>query len=128
MKTRDQSIFDELFKRSLSLNYRTYDVRPLKEVSYPFVDFDDTELNFEANKTNVKGTVFIRINVWGLETKRKQTSEMANKLFDEALNIKQSDGYFWALNTNASQIRWQTDTSTNTRLKRAIVDLEFSIL
>lgn len=127
MKTRDQSIFDEMFKRSLALKYKTYDYKPMNEVGYPFVEFETTETNFNPNKSNILGTVFLKINVWGLQKKRKEVSEMATALLEEACNLKQSDGYKWALNTQSSQIRMLEDTSTNTPLKRAVIELEFRL-
>lgn len=127
MKTKDQSIFDEMFKRSLGLKFDTYDYKPSDKTNYPFVEFENTEMNFAPNKTSLKGTVYLRVNVWGLQKKRKQVSDMASQLFDEAIKIKQSDGYFWALNTRSSQIRMLDDTSTNTPLKRALLEFEFTL-
>lgn len=127
MKTKDQSIFDEMFKRSLGLKFDTYDYKPSDKTNYPFVEFENTEMNFVPNKTDIKGTVFLRINVWGLQRKRKQVSDMASQLFNEALKVKQSDSYFWALSTSRSQIRMLDDTSTNTPLKRAVIELEFRL-
>lgn len=125
IKTRDQYIFDEMFKKATSLGYKAYDFKPLNDIGYPFVEFEGTDIDHDINKTNVLGNVTLVISVWGLQKKRKEVSDMAANIFNAAMDVKETEGYSWALNIQASGISILDDVSTNTPLKRARLSLEF---
>lgn len=125
IKTRDQYIFDEMFKKVTSLGYKAYDFKPLNDIGYPFVEFEGTDIDHDINKTNVLGNVTLVISVWGLQKKRKEVSDMAANIFNVAMEVKETEGYSWALNIQTSGIRILDDVSTNTPLKRARLSLEF---
>lgn len=127
IKTREQSIYDEIFKISKSLGFKTFDYLPPEDTQYPFIQFEDTQTVHIANKTDIKGFVTLNISIWGNRKQRKLISDMASQIYDKALQLKYTDGYFWGLNITASNIQLLDDTSTVEPLKRARLSLEFNM-
>lgn len=128
MKSREQAIFDSVYKRCLFLGYKTYDYKPDDDVPYPFVEFEDTTSLLVPNKTDVKGTVELVISVWGTRKKRKQVSDMCSSILAQAMTISEADGYHVALNISQSTISLLDDDTTIEPLKRGRIRLVFTML
>lgn len=128
MKSREQAIFDSVFKRCLFLGYKTYDYKPDDDAPYPFVEFEDTTSLLVPNKTDVKGTVELVVSVWSTRKKRKQVSDMCSSILAQAMAISEVDGYHVALNISQSTISLMDDDTTVEPLKRGRIRLVFTIL
>ena len=128
MKSREQAIFDSVFKRCLLLGYKTYDYKPDDDAPYPFVELEDTTSILVPNKTDVKGTVELVLSVWSTRKKRKQVSDMCSSILAESMKIVEADGYYVALNISQSTISIFDDNTTIEPLKRGSVRLVFTIL
>ncbi|MFK5243015.1 phage capsid protein, partial [Lactococcus lactis] len=109
--------------------YTVYDYKQMNEVGYPFVEMESIQIINEPNKTDIKGTVSLSLSVWNKAEKagRVLASKMASNIFNQALNISTTEGYYWALNLQASTIQMLDDTTTKTPLKRALINLEFRL-
>lgn len=125
IKTREQSLFDEMYRRCQALGFVVYDYRPMVEVPYPFVEMEETSTAHRPNKTDIKGSVELTLSVWGLQKKRKQVSDMAAAIFHQALAVEETEGYFWCLAIQESDIRMLEDNTTVNPLKRALIRLVF---
>lgn len=128
MKSREQAIFDSVYKRCLFLGYKTYDYKPDDDVPYPFVEFEDTTSLLVPNKTDVKGTVELVVSVWSTRKKRKQVSDMCSSIMAQAMTISEADGYHVALNISQSTISLIDDDTTVEPLKRGRIRLVFTML
>lgn len=128
MKSREQAVFDSVFKRCLLLGYKTYDYKPDDDAPYPFVELEDTTSILVPNKTDVKGTVELVLSVWSTRKKRKQVSDMCSSILAESMKIVEADGYYLALNISQSTISIFDDNTAIEPLKRGRVRLVFTIL
>lgn len=127
-KTIEQAVHDELWRQaSPMVSGKVYESRPMKEVGYPFIDFDDSATNFRGTKNGLTARVSIRINIWDTEDSRKKVSAIGNNMLRQAISMKEAYGYPVTLRVNESGIQMMHDRTVKPALWRCIVDLVFEI-
>lgn len=128
-KTRDQHIYDELFRLSAdALGYRTYSSMPPEGTTYPFVKIGEIVAYPYPVKGYHLGTLSAQIEVWAHGDNRIDASTMAGRLEQACKQIGELDGAYYSYNTTGSSSRILPDNSTTQRLWRAIITAEFLIL
>lgn len=128
MKTAEQAVHDRLWQMASSLvSGKVYENRPMNEVGYPFADFEDFSNSFTGTKNGTLAQVSAELNFWDVEEKRGNVSEMGNKLFYQAMQLKDAFGYALSLRISDSTIRVLQDRTVAPSLWRCIVHLEFNI-
>lgn len=127
-KTIEQAVHDELWRQaSPMVSGNVYESRPMKEVGYPFIDFDDSATNFRGTKNGLTARVSIRINIWDTEDSRKKVSSIGNNMLRKAISMKEAYGYPVTLRVNESDIQMMHDRTVKPALWRCIVNLVFEI-
>lgn len=127
-KTVEQAVHDELWKRaSPMVNGKIYEIRPMKEVGYPFIDFEDSDTTFMGTKNGLTARVATRINIWDTEDNRKKVSEIGSNLLRQAISMREAYGYPVTLSVNKSGIQMVHDRTVTPALWRCMVSLEFEI-
>lgn len=130
-KAPEQSLFDELFKASKTLNYSTYDHLPLgsEKASYPFVNIGEAQFVPMATVGSIQGSLNLTVHIWGDGKQRKRVSDMMDTLFLYAANLERVGDYSVQFNYSGSTTRLLDDTSVpNSILKHGMLELEFRLL
>lgn len=123
MKTQWQDLHDRLFMIAQNQvgEDNVYDYRQLKDVSYPFVDFNDSD--WTAMGTKVGGaikTFNFTLNVWSELEDLKNLSNYAENIISLASKIK---GF--TLLVNESGIKYSIDRTVTPPVRRAMITLTF---
>ena len=107
IKTPDQELYDAMFALSQSLGYTTVDYIPdASEITdVPNVFIGETLITPLATKDVTLGTVDVTVHVFGTRKKRQDVSIKLNTIFSEALKLKATKNYKWALVQNRSMPR-----------------------
>lgn len=129
MKTAEQAIHDILWKILFHMvDGNIYESRPMKEVGYPFVDFEDFQTNFTGTKSGELSKVSANFNVWDVDDNRKNVSRICSDVFQTALSLHEAYGVKVSLRIRDSSIRIIQDRTLNPPIWRGMVNLVFDIL
>lgn len=129
MKTAEQAVHDVIWKRlSPLVNGNIYESRPMKEVGYPFADFEEIQTGFRGTKSGVLSKVSLDFNVWDAEDNRKNVSGICGTAFREAQLLRDAYGFRVSLRVQESGIQIMQDRTVKPPLWRGMVTLVFDIL
>lgn len=129
MKTAEQAIHDVLWDMvSKLVDGNVYDNRPMKEVGYPFTDFEDFQTAYTGTKNGALSSVSVNLNVWDREDNRKNVSDICGSIFELAAYLHEAYGYKVSLRINDSGIRIIQDRTVTPPIWRGMINLVFDIL
>ena len=126
MKTVEQAIYDIIWKH-LSDKMDVYDSRPMKEVAYPFADFEELYTTYTGAKNGATATVTANMNIWNTEYERMKVSAACNGLLLMAMNLNDAYGHKVNLRLGESSITVSQDRTVTPPIWRGMVILTFSI-
>ena len=129
MKTAEQAIHD-IFWKVLSplVDNNIHENRPMEDVGYPFVDFEDTQTSFKGTKSGALPKVLLNFNVWDTEDNRKNVSDICNATFSMAQSLRDAYGFKVSLRVQESEIQITQDRTVRPSLWRGRITLVFDIL
>ncbi|MCI6121893.1 MAG: DUF3168 domain-containing protein [Lachnospiraceae bacterium] len=129
MKTAEQAIHDILWKTLSSMvDGNIYEVRPMNEVGYPFVDFEDLQTNYSGTKSGAISNVSANLNIWDTEDNRKNVSDICGSIFELSSCLNEAYGFKVSLRVQDSSIRIIQDRTVTPPVWRGMVNLVFDIL
>lgn len=120
----DQELFDAVFKICEDLGYDTYDYLPSEGTDYPFVYLGESQELPKETKTVIFGKIQQMIHIYGLQTERKQVSDMKGAILEQVRNLRKTKNFNWKISNNQTQPQMIPDKSTNTALWHGVIPLE----
>ena len=129
MKTAEQAIHDILWKSlSAKVDGNIYESRPMNEVGYPFIDFEEFQTDYSGTKSGAISKVSANLNVWDTEANRKNVSDICGSVFELSSYLQEAYGFKVSLRVQDSNIRIVQDRTVTPSLWRGIVTLVFDVL
>lgn len=123
-KSPQQQIFDAVYKASQGLGYDTYDYLPASSAILPFVFIGEQFDQDRHAKDIVYGDVQQTIHIYHDYKKRRELTDMMNRLKVELRKLKNTENFY----VKSKSINSQTvlDDSTSDTLLHGIVEVEFN--
>lgn len=124
LQSPHQQIFNEIYKASKKLGYRTFDYLPSKETRYPIVIIGEQFEQDRRTKQHLYGDAQQTIHVYHNYRYRSEATTMVNKLKVAIRSIKHTDNFY----LTCKGITGQTiiDDSTAETLVHGIIEAEFT--
>lgn len=128
-KTAEQAIHDALWQITSGVvgAGNVYENRPMTDVSYPFVDFEEFSTDYGGTKNGTTATVTASLNIWDTGDKRKSVSDAGSAILVAALKLQVAFGYPVCLRVSQSGTRIVQDRSVTPPVWRCMVNLVFEI-
>lgn len=123
-KSPQQQIFDAVFKASLKLGYATFDYLPADKVGYPFVYIGEQFDQDRKTKQHLYGDVQQTIHIYHDYKKRRELTDMMNKLKTEIRRIKHTENFY--INVKGLNSQTLLDTTTPNTLLHGILEVDFT--
>ena len=127
MKTAEQAIHDALWKY-LAAKLPVYESRPMKDVGYPFGDFEDFSTGYLAAKGRALPRITVNLNIWDRYEKRSNVSAVCSRLMDYARGLEEAYGYEVSLRISDSTFTINEDRTVTPSIWRVMISLVFDIL
>ena len=127
MKTAEQAIHDALWKY-LAAKLPVYESRPMKDVGYPFGDFEDFSTGYLAAKGRALPQITVNLNIWDRYEKRSNVSAVCSRLMDYARGLEEAYGYKVSLRISDSTFTINEDRTVTPSIWRGMISLVFDIL
>lgn len=127
MKTAEQAVHDALWKY-LAGKLPVYESRPMKDVGYPFGDFEDFSTGHLATKGRALSRITVNLNIWDRYEKRSNVSAICSRLMDYSRGLEEAYGYKVSLRISDSTYTINEDRTVTPSVWRGMVSLVFDIL
>lgn len=128
MLSPEIQLFNEIFKRALTLGYTVVDYSPANNPSlpYPFIHIGETiSVDLSDNKRFIRGELTQTIHVWGLASNRALFYDISHRLKNELRQISKLKNYYVRfLNLNSNDIY---DNTTDDDLLHGIIEVEYRL-